>query len=367
MQTKILQPGQRAGSVKIPCSKSLAHRYLIAAALTKFCGNGHSRVWIERYSDDLNATFGCIHAILRGDSLWPCGESASTLRFLTPVAGVLGRKGQFLPEGRLAERPMIPFEKRDEYFIPGDISSQFVSGLLMALPLAYEDSTVRVKGRLQGAPYVKLTEQVLAESGIDIGREDTPDGPVWHIRGRQRYNVRKQVEVEGDWSQAAFWLAMGVRAEGLSPDSIQGDRVVTDLLGKLGNGAVIDVADIPDLVPPLAAKAAIAQGQTRFVNAGRLRLKESNRLLTTAALINAVGGRARITDRDELIIDGVERLPGGVADSRGDHRIAMAAAVLANYAKRPVTVLNAECVAKSYPGFWEDFDSLAICNKEDIP
>ncbi len=342
---KTIAPGPRRGRVTVPSSKSIAHREIIAAALS-----GVAEPKIRGLSRDLEATRNCLKAMMAGEHEWLCGESGSTLRFLTPLAGVMGWRGRFLCEGRLAERPQMPFERKSRYVIPGNVSSQFVTGLLMALPLAGWDSEIRVEGRLESAAYVALTEPVLRAAGI---RFEKPAAGCWRIPGGQHYRITGGREIEGDWSQAAFFLAMGVDVDGLKADSVQGDRAVVALLGE----CEVDAAPVPDLIPALAAHAAFRPGITRFINCGRLRLKESDRLESTAAMVNAVGGVARV-DGETLTIQGVEQLRGGVVETKGDHRIAMSAAVLACGSSGPVMVDNAMVVAKSYPGFWRDFESL---------
>ena len=343
---KVILPGPRSGRVTVPSSKSIAHRELIAAALS-----GVAEPVIRGESRDTEATRRCLKAMMSGETEWPCGESGSTLRFLTPIAGVMGWKGRFLCEGRLAERPQMPFERKSKYVVPGNVSSQFVSGLLMALPLADWDSEIIVEGPLQSAAYVALTEATMLAAGL---RFEKLSETHWRIPGGQRYSIPGGREVEGDWSQAAFFLAMdGVEVDGLNGESIQGDRAVVELLGK----PVVDAGPVPDLIPALAAYAAGRNGCSQFINCGRLRLKESDRLESTAAMVNAVGGDARI-EGDTLTVYGVERLRGGVVETKGDHRIAMSAAVLACRAVGPVTVDDATVVAKSYPGFWRDFENL---------
>lgn len=344
---KVIPPGARRGRVTVPSSKSVAHREIIAAALS-----GVAEPKIRGLSRDLEATRNCLKAMMSGEHEWPCGESGSTLRFLTPLAGVMGWQGRFLCEGRLAERPQMPFERKPRYVIPGNVSSQFVTGLLMALPLADWESEIVVEGRLESAAYVSLTESVLRAAGI---RFEKPAPGHWRIPGGQRYRIAGGREVEGDWSQAAFFLAMGVEVDGLNPDSVQGDRAVVKLL----KATEVDAAPVPDLIPALAAHAAFRPGVTRFINCGRLRLKESDRLESTAAMVNAVGGQARV-EGDTLVVTGVERLRGGEVETKGDHRIAMSAAVLACGAVGPVMVDDATVVAKSYPGFWQDFESLDL-------
>ena len=343
--TKVIRPGKRCGMVTVPSSKSIAHRELIAAALS-----GAEPPLIRGESKDTLATRSCLKAMMSGESVWPCGESGTTLRLLEPIAGVMGWKGEFKCEGRLGERPRMPFEKKSRYVIPGNVSSQFVSGLLMALPLADWDSEIVIDGPLQSEAYVRLTEDTLRASGIEIGKE----GQTYFVKGGQRYRFAGGREVEGDWSQAAFFLAMGVEAKGLKADSHQGDKAVVELLAAIRGGETpppqgrghlapvcLDVAQTPDLYPVLAATAAAMGKSVTFTGTERLRLKESDRIASTAALIESVK-------------------KGKPVNTFGDHRIAMSAAVMACYSKIPVTVEGAECVAKSYPGFWDDFESLEV-------
>ena len=331
--TKVIQPGRRCGTVTVPSSKSIAHRELIAAALS-----GAEPPIIRGESKDTLATRNCLKAMMSGDPVWPCGESGTTLRLLEPIAGVMGWKGEFKCEGRLGERPRMPFEEKNRYVIPGNVSSQFISGLLMALPLADWDSEIVIDAPLQSESYVRLTEDTLRASGIEIGKE----GQTYFAKGGQRYRFAGGREVEGDWSQAAFFLAMGVEVKGLKADSHQGDKAVVELLERIRQGeGTIDVAQTPDLYPCLAAYAAATGHEVTFTGTERLRLKESDRIASTAALIESVKS-------------------GKPVNTFGDHRIAMSAAVMACYSKIPVTVEGAECVAKSYPGFWDDFESLEV-------
>lgn len=347
---KVIQPGRRHGTVTVPSSKSIAHRELIAAALS-----GAEPPVIRGESKDTLATRNCLKAMMSGDPVWPCGESGTTLRLLEPIAGVMGWKGEFKCEGRLGERPRMPFEKKIRYVIPGNVSSQFISGLLMALPLADWDSEIVIDGPLQSEAYVRLTEDTLRESGIEVSRCGGGPAPSeWRIRGGQRYRFAGGREVEGDWSQAAFFLAMGVEVKGLRDDSHQGDKAAVELLAAIRGGGTppsqgrgrlapvcLDVAQTPDLYPVLAATAAAMGREVTFTGTERLRLKESDRIASTAALIESVKN-------------------GKPVNAFGDHRIAMSAAVMACYSRIPVTVEGAECVAKSYPGFWDDFESLEV-------
>ena len=405
-----LTPGPCAGEVCIPSSKSVAHRLLICAAL----GTEKTTLLIDGFSRDILATAKCLKALgagietsgrrIRvtpvqkpvGGGLLPCGESGSTLRFLLPVAGALGVSGYFKMEGRLPERPMQVYEdvlrahgmaisrdgswlcfggqlKSGTYSLPGDVSSQYFSGLLMALPRLEGDSTVTAEGTLESAGYIRLTEDALTLSGVRLERE----GQSWRVPGSQRFTLPGVLRVEGDWSNAAFFLCMGALSEkgvtvrGLNLRSAQGDMAVLDILRQFGasveasGGEVtvwrtelrpvtIDAADIPDLVPVLSVLACGAAGNTRIINAARLRMKESDRLQTTAKLISDVGGAVEELP-DGLVIHGTGGLRGGWVDSCNDHRIAMSAAVAAGLCRESVTIGGAHCVQKSYPAFWEDF------------
>ena len=338
--TKVIQPGERSGTVIVPSSKSIAHRELIAATLS-----GAEPPVIRGESKDTLATRNCLKAMMSGDPVWPCGESGTTLRLLEPIAGVMGWKGEFKCEGRLGERPRMPFEKKNRYVIPGNVSSQFISGLLMALPLADWDSEIVIDGPLQSEAYVRLTEDTLRESGIVVSKIEKvglTSSLGFLIQGGQRYRFAGGGVVEGDWSQAAFFLAMGVEVKGLKDDSHQGDKAVVELLERIRKDeGTIDVAQTPDLYPVLAATAAAMGKSVTFTGTERLRLKESDRIASTAALIESVKN-------------------GRPVNTFGDHRIAMSAAVMACSSKIPVTVEGAECVAKSYPGFWNDFESLEV-------
>ena len=414
--TRTVAPGPRAGVIQIPASKSQAHRMLICAALSR----EPSRLILDGFSADIEATMQCLEALgarceetATGLSVTPVGvcpaqarldvgESGSTLRFLLPVLGALGVQAEIRMHGRLPERPLSPLWEvleahgmrlqqdgtilhtdgqliAGDYSLPGNVSSQFISGLLFALPLLGGNSTLTVTGALQSARYVSMTEQALAEAGILTKK----DGPVWQIGGGQRYASPAVQTVEGDWSNAAFFLCMGalsatgVTVTGVNSTSLQADRAITEILVRFGaeltvsedavtvrrgvlHGITLDAGPIPDLVPVVSCLAALCDGETRVENAARLRLKESDRLQTTAALLSALGGSVRELP-DGLIISGRGRLSGGTADACGDHRIAMSAAMAACGCEGPVTVSGSECVAKSYPAFWEDFASL----KED--
>ena len=395
---KLIEPGARRGEVRAPASKSQAHRYLICAALTEH----PVRVENAGDSQDLRATRECLSALLKTDGgtcRLDCGESGTTLRFLLPLAGTFGADAEFMLHGRLPERPIEPLARElcahgmniehrgnilycsgalrpGTFKLPGDVSSQFISGLLMALPLLSGDSTLYITGQLQSAPYVAMTLEALRLSGISIIENDGG----YYIPGGQSYAAPEIMTVEGDWSNAAPFLCMGalsrsgVAVTGLNLESVQGDKAIVQILRELGavvesdkdrvrvcraelRGTVIDAAMIPDLVPSLAALAAAADGETKIINAGRLRLKESDRLGGTAWLLRALGADARVGG-DSLVIRGGSELAGGTAETESDHRMAMAAAVAACACRGAVTVIDPGCVSKSYPGFWDDFSSL---------
>ena len=375
-------PSQLTGTVTPPPSKSQAHRLLIAAALSGTEGVIHNLP----DSQDIQATRRCMSALRASSdrqSLLDCGESGSTLRFLIPVALALRGGGVFTGRGRLMERPLQPyFDIFDEkgihyawedgtlvikgllepgtYHLPGNVSSQFVTGLLYALPLAGGDSEIVLTTPLESRGYVDMTLEALALFGVRVVAED---GRFLVHGGRQCYQYQ-EVTVEADWSQAAFWFAaryLGSELEisGLQEHSTQGDAVIRQYVKQMAQAAVmdIDVSDCPDLAPPLAVMAALRPGTTRLVNAARLRIKESDRLSSITAALTALGADVEEYP-DSLTIHGKERLSGGTVDCCNDHRIAMMSAVAATRCEEPVTLIGAECVAKSYPDFWEHYRML---------
>ena len=376
-----IQPTLLRGSITPPPSKSQAHRVVIAAALA---GQG-SALFPSGLSQDIDATMRCMAALKEGEELpcLDCGESGSTLRFLIPVALAVAGGGVFIGRGRLMERPQKPYfdlfeekgifyESKDGvltvkgelrpgvYRLPGNVSSQFVTGLLYALPLLEGDSEIRLTTVLESRGYVDMTLEVLEQFGIRVEcREDR-----FFVPGGQKYRDRA-VCIECDWSQAAFWyaaraLGSGVEVEGMNPASAQGDRVILRQFDRLicSGDVELDVSQCPDLVPALAVMAAVRQGTTRITNAARLRIKESDRLAAVTDVLNKLG--ADVTEQaDGLSIVGRAELAGGVSvDSHNDHRIAMMAAVAATRCRQAVTVQGGECVAKSYPTFWTDYEML---------
>lgn len=403
------------GSIAAIASKSQAHRLLICAALA----DRPTTLVCTELSKDIEATAAC----LRGLGALPdyqdgayritplhyidnaqcdCGESGSTLRFLLPVAAALGTKTTFLLHGRLPERPLSPLWEELEahgcmlcrptpdtvrcegkltggaYRMAGNISSQFISGLLFALPLTGEECDIMLTSPLESADYIRMTLAALKAFGITVEEQETG----WHIPAGQRYRSIGKATVEGDWSNAAFWLCAGaiskeVTVSGLNADSAQGDKQIAPLLARFGAEVLwkqdavtvrpqrlraieIDARDIPDLVPPLALVAACAEGTTRIYGAERLKIKESDRLQTVADTLRALGGQVEILP-DGLLIHGT-KLTGGTVDSQNDHRIAMLAAVASSVC--PVTLRGAEAVNKSYPRFWADFAAMQSSKEE---
>ena len=378
-----ITPARLKGTITPPPSKSQAHRALIAAYLA----GGAEQVENLADSQDIQATRRCMEALLTSGEAPPrldCGESGSTLRFLIPVALALRGGGVFTGRGRLMERPQQPyFDLFDEkgifyaqedgaltvsggltpgtYRLPGNVSSQFVTGLLYALPLLDGASELVLTSPLESRGYVDMTLDVLGKSGIAV--QETGTG--FRIPGNQAYRPRP-VSIEADWSQGAFWYAarfLGhpVEVAGLDPASAQGDRVIASYFRRLSGGAeeALDLSGCPDLAPPLAAMAALRAGRTtRLVNAARLRIKESDRLSSIAQVLAALGAEAE-EGPDYLVIRGKDRLSGGCsAGAHNDHRIAMMAAIAATRCAAPVVLTGAECVAKSYPNFWADYEKL---------
>lgn len=405
--TLTITPSPLAGAVTPPPSKSQAHRYLIAAALA----GGESVVRNVARSQDIQATVDCLAELgaefdwagdtvtvhgLGANAMSPlrrmayphldCGESGSTLRFLIPIALALRGGGIFTGRGRLMERPQGPYEallrekgifweQRDgvltvqgllepgEYRLPGNVSSQFFTGLLYALPLLAGPSALIPTTELESEGYIHLTLEAMGRFGVDFPATMSLP-PQWHMPGGQTY-APADVRVEADWSQAGFWyaarlLGSAVEVTGMEEGSLQGDAAVAQYATELmGPGDVeIDVSQCPDLVPPLAAMAALRAGRgTRLVNAGRLRIKESDRLTAVAQTLNALG--AQVTEGpDFLEFQGVEALTGGTVDSFNDHRVAMMVAIAATKSVGAVTLTGAEAVAKSYPDFWEEYERL---------
>ncbi|MBR4555023.1 MAG: 3-phosphoshikimate 1-carboxyvinyltransferase [Ruminococcus sp.] len=401
---KVLTPGLLSGNVEIPASKSVAHRLVIAAALAE----GESVITNVYPSKDILATIGAMRALgaeitLEGDTacirgvkeppaeaVIDCCESGSTLRFIIPVAAALGVKAVFHGQANLPKRPITPFLEElprhgvtfdyegtmpftvsgkltaGEYRMGGDVSSQFITGLLLALSVTDGDSRVTLTSELQSRPYVDITVGCLKSFGCEV----LSDSEGFTVRGRRRLAACR-TRVEGDWSQAAFFetanaLGSSVIINGLNVNSSQGDKKILEICREMvynKNGVLrsfeLDCSDIPDLVPILSVLACFCEGTSRITNAARLRIKECDRLAAMEQDLSLLGGKIT-ADEDSLTIEGVGMLEGGVSvPSFEDHRIAMSMAIASTRCRKPITVLGAECVAKSYPGFWEDFDRLS--------
>ena len=407
--------GTLKGEVTPPPSKSQAHRLLICAALSvEPCS-----IVCNSVNDDIMATMRCLNALgaritfssgvfdvqpielVKGGTL-DCGESGSTLRFLMSVAAVLGADATFVGAGKLPQRPMgaltdvlsahgMAFERHtaDElpvtcsgalqggkFTLPGNVSSQYLTGLLFALPLAAVDSEIEITGGLTSASYIDMTIDALRTAGISVEHRNN----IFTIKGNQQYRMPARVVVEGDWSSAAFWVVAGVIGKqpvtvcGMNNESLQGDSAIVDHLRSMGAfitvdgdkvtaapshlfGAELDCMDTPDLVPVLSVAAAVAQGTTTFINVGRLRFKESDRLAAMKSVLASFGISSSIGE-DTFTVYGGEPVALTPVESFGDHRIAMSAAVLSTVAQGVTTINGSACVAKSYPSFFEDFAVL---------
>lgn len=398
-----ITPASVLGSIEGIASKSFAHRALICAALAR----GKSRIKINTTSADIEATVSCLRnlgAVIEKNgtvySVTPidtpcekaeidCCESGSTLRFLLPVICALGTKTLVHGSGRLPERPLSPLKEElirmganisdffpldvsgrisaGEFTLRGDVSSQFVTGLLMALSYL-GGGKINLLPPVESRPYIDMTVQVLKQFGADIKEENN----TFYINNLPLTGC--DFTVEGDWSNAAFPLCMGAEVTGLNPDSTQGDKAIIDVLRKMGaeitgnggnykadvsslQGCRIDASDIPDAVPVIAAVASTAEGETVIYNAQRLRLKESDRIQTVCDMLRSLGADISETD-DGMVINGKKSLSGGEVNSFNDHRIAMAAAVAAVKCENAVIIRNADAVNKSYPEFFNDYNKL---------
>ena len=427
------------GHVRSIASKSHAHRLLIAAALS----DSETRILTPDTSKDIEATIDCLNSLGAGikrkndyiavtpislnqespKAVADCGESGSTLRFILPVIGALGISTEITMHGRLSERPLSPMYEElishgmyispqgtnplsvsgrltaGDYTIAGNVSSQFVTGLLFALPIAStagtadestkSESILHVTGRLESRPYVDITLDVLKKSGIIITEKTLENGDTcFIIPSNQTYHTDPETLVDGDWSNAAFFLAAGaisdtVTVTGLNMNSLQGDKKVLDILKSFGaditmsdkkseaaedyrdititpaplHATDIDASDIPDLVPILAVVAAVADGITSIRNIERLRIKESDRVQTVINTLSSLGADI-YEEMNSIIINGKISLSGGIIDSCNDHRIAMAAGIAALRCEDKVQIKNPRAVNKSYPGFYKDLAKL---------
>lgn len=408
-----ISPATLSGRITVPPSKSAAHRMLLCAALS----DSLQEIRPACHSADIDATLRAARALgaeitetadaflVRGISknriptqpvTIDCGESGSTLRFLIPIAAALGIPATFIGQGRLPERPIgeltdllqahgvacsndrLPLTiqgrlNAGHYAISGNISSQFLTGLLLALPLVEGMATVSLTTPLESAGYIDMTIEAMKKFGVACHR----NGMTYQTVGRY---TSTDATIEGDWSQACFFLAAAagggsIEMQGLRPDSVQGDRSAIQHFSKFGltitetagafsahrntplNAVTIDCAQIPDMVPALAVTAALAKGDTRLTGAGRLRIKESDRIKTTLAGLHAMGIAAEELP-DGLLIHGGTKPQGGIIDGAGDHRIVMAFAMLAAVAESDTVINGFSAINKSYPTFFEDYQSL---------
>lgn len=401
------------GTVNVPPSKSDVHRAIICAAMA----NGVSRISPVALSNDIKATIGCIKAlgadavlennVLTVDgtnmyknktALLDCGESGSTLRFFIPIAAVGNINATFVGKGKLPQRPIgiftealpkagtvckteggLPLEIKGQlksgiFEIPGNVSSQFITGLLLALPILEGDSEIVLTSPLESVGYIAMTIRTMKQFGVNI--QATEKG--WHIKGGQSYKTCDYT-TDGDWSQAAFFMVLGavsgkVTVKGVAKDSTQGDKKCAEILARFGakvtqldnevtvekgklKAITIDASQIPDLVPVLSVCAAFARGTTKIINAERLRIKECDRLKATAELLNNLGGKVKELS-DGLEITGVSSLKGGNVNGYNDHRIVMSAAVCAARSDGDITATFAMSINKSYPDFYIDYNSI---------
>ena len=396
-----IRPSKLSGDLSVPASKSCAHRSIICAALA----HGVSHLSGVTMSKDIEATIGAMTALgaeftvnggditVKGaggrkaqDCVIDCNESGSTLRFIIPIAAAVGSNTEFRGRGRLPQRPIdifirelgkngvnfdyhntMPFTvsgglKSGRFEIEGDVSSQFITGLLFALPLLDGDSEIVLTSHLESRPYVDITIDTLRRFGVSVDESENS----FRIKGGQCYTARDE-HIEGDYSQAAFFcvanaLGSEVKLHNLDENSVQGDKKILEIISDMCyNGNIghyrADCSDIPDLVPILAVLGAFGSGDSVIYNAKRLKIKESDRLQTTAALLNSLGGNVEITD-DGLIIHPTGAMHGGTVDSFGDHRIVMAAAIAATAIDGEVIIRGAEAAEKSYPAFFDDYRKL---------
>lgn len=419
-----IYPTKLSGEVKIPPSKSMAHRAVICAAL----GDGVSKITNIDYSDDIIATIDAMSSLgariikkeeylevygiknlenieankVRDERVIDCNESGSTLRFLVPIAALFDGVNRFVGRGNLGKRPLDTYYnifdkqgikytykegvldlriegklKPEEFKVKGNISSQFISGLLFTLPLLDGESKIVITTEMESKGYIDLTLSAMKDFGIEIINNNYEE---FIIRGNQTY---KSIDyrVEGDYSQAAFFfcadaLSNEVVLNDLKLDSLQGDKEVIDILTRMGvkisnknNGLIgttdeklkatlIDASQCPDIIPVVSLVAALGSGTTEIINAGRLRIKECDRLSAVTSELNKLG--TKITEKEDgLIIEGVKELKGGVEVwSHKDHRIAMTIAIASTVCKEPIILKDYECVSKSYPQFWEDFKNI---------
>ena len=415
-----INPSKLKGEVKIPPSKSMAHRAIICAALS----DGLCIIENIDYSDDIIATIDAMNSLgakivkhkdyievigaygsnekAKETRVIDCNESGSTLRFLVPISLLFKGSSKFIGRGNLGKRPLTTYYniferqgieysyeegnlnlvingelKPGTFEVEGNVSSQFITGLLFTLPLLKEGSKIIITTEMESKGYIDLTLRAMSDFGVEIINNNYRE---FIIKGNQKYNARNY-RVEGDYSQAAFFLcadSLGndVLCKDLDLTSLQGDKEVIDILERMNvvfnandigvrgttNGeltsTIIDGSQCPDIIPVLTAVAALTKGTTEIINAGRLRIKECDRLAAVTSELNKLG--AKIIEKEEgLVVTGVEKLKGGVEVwSHKDHRIAMTLAIASTRCEEPIVIKDYECIAKSYPNFFEDFKVL---------
>ena len=417
-------PTKLKGDVKIPPSKSMAHRAVICAALS----DGVCKVTNIDYSDDIIATIEAMKSLgavitkkddylevigikssqnkmndsIDSERTIDCNESGSTLRFLVPIAALFEGVNRFVGRGNLGKRPLDTYYnifdeqgikysykegildlktegklKAGEFKVKGNISSQFITGLLFTLPLLDGDSKIIITTEMESKGYIDLTLSAIKDFGVEIVNNNYEE---FIIKGNQTY---KSIDyrVEGDYSQAAFFLCSDalsneVVVNDLKRDSLQGDKEVIDILERMGvkienkgagligtaegqlKSTIVDGSQCPDIIPVVSLAAALCSGTTEVINAGRLRIKECDRLAAVTSELNKLG--AKITEKEDgLIIEGVSKLKGGCTVwSHKDHRIAMTLAIASTVCEEPIIIKDYECVSKSYPEFWNDFKNV---------
>ena len=416
MEIKIT-PRKLEGTLEAMPSKSHAHRLLIARKLSELQGEAlEGGIEIPPFSDDIEATMACISQLDKNTPYLECRESGSTLRFLLPVVMALKSSATFLGTGRLPDRPLSPLKEEMErhgcrfrmgsnkntdrfkeicsvsgrltpgdYALAGNVSSQFITGLLFALPLLDADSTITLTTELESAGYVNMTLDVLQAFGIEVDVSETEGGYLkYTVPGNQIYREKPGITLDGDWSNAAFWLAAGslsgdITITGLRLESSQWDKEILTILDRMGadldiepqvdgtvsirsrasilKGADVDVGQTPDLMPILAVLMAFSEGTSMITHAERLQFKDSNRLKAIYSVLYNLDADISYGG-DWLSFTGKAFLEGGHVDSYGDHRIAMAAAVATCLCREPVYLSNPIAVTKSYPDFYNDFTAL---------
>ena len=407
-------PSQLSGRINAISSKSEAHRVLICSALS----DKPTKINCNVLSKDIEATINCLKnmgtKITEGNGIitvtpkpfnkettLDCFESGSTLRFLLPLVSALGMDATFNGQGRLPERPISPLKEEiekkgvvfqtgskfplrltgklqaGEYEIAGNISSQFITGLLFALPLLDGDSKIKLIPPIESKSYLDITVSVLQKFGIEIEKSEN----TYILKGNQKYVSPEEITIEGDWSNSAFFLCAGalskegITVSGLDVNSPQGDKKILEVLRRMGAqvtvegnditvkknrlfGTIVDARDVPDLVPIISVLGACCEkGTTHIINGSRLRLKESDRIKSTFNMLDRVGVAVSETD-DGLVIWSDNEMVGKVVEGYNDHRIVMSAAILSSECVLPVDITDYNAVEKSYPHFFEDFNRL---------